>query len=341
MNAIQTYIENLFKPLPDSREVRRARTELLQMCEDRYTELRNSGASDNEAVGQVITQFGNLDELADDLGIRTEVDTYRDSGVHLSKAEAEAFLAQRRRTARFVAAGVFLCLIGFGIIATLSMAEDAPKGALFTNTGPLSPLTTGLAGLFLFVAVGVSLFFVSGSSGTDVNVKEFDSVDLQPDVLLAYKKEKNLRVRRSNVLMAVGVALIILATAAIAICGTEADSSDTPERLIQIGLMILFPLTGIGVALLTIGGMERSAYSQLTSTNDYTPEQLEARRKIDRIAGPYWCLATLVFLVWGLAFDAWSVAWMVWPIAGVLFGLIASSISSSANRSPRSDRRID
>lgn len=139
MNAIQTYIENLFKPLPDSREVRRARTELLQMCEDRYTELRNSGASDNEAVGQVITQFGNLDELADDLGIRTEVDTYRDSGVHLSKAEAETFLAQRRRKARFVAAGVFLCLIGFGIIATLSMAEDAPKGALFTNTGPLSP----------------------------------------------------------------------------------------------------------------------------------------------------------------------------------------------------------
>ena len=59
MNAIQSYIENLFKPLPDSREVRRARTELLQMCEDRYTELRNSGASDNEAVGQVITQFGN------------------------------------------------------------------------------------------------------------------------------------------------------------------------------------------------------------------------------------------------------------------------------------------
>lgn len=340
MNAIQSYIENLFKPLPDSREVRRARTELLQMCEDRYTELRNSGASDNEAVGQVITQFGNLDELADDLGIRTEVDTYRESGVHLSKAEAEAFLAQRRRKSRFVAAGVFLCLIGFGIIATLSFAEESPKGAFFTNTAPFSPLTTGLAGFFLFVAIGVALFLLSSSSSS-VNVNEFDSVDLHPDLLHAYKKEKSQRAKRNNVLMAVGVALIILAAAAIAICGTEADSSDTPERLLQIGLMILFPLTGIGVALVTIGGMERSAYSQLTSTNDYTPEQLEARRKIDRIAGPYWCLATLVFLVWGLAFDAWSVAWMVWPIAGVLFGLIASSISSSANRSSRSGRHIN
>lgn len=330
MNAIQSYIENMFNALPDSREVRRARSELLQMCEDRYSELRASGASDNEAVGKVITQFGNLDELADELGIRTEFETSRESSVHLSKVDAENFLRQRRRTARFVAVGVFLILLGCGFIATFGIANDSPRGAFFTNTGPLSPLSVGLAGLFVSVAIGVALFFVSGSSRNGVSLNEFDSVDLEPNVLLAYEREKKQRSTRTSFLMGAGVALIILAVAAMAICGAEADASTTPERFHQVGLMILFPLTGIGVGFLTIGGIERSAYNQLTSTRDYAPEKLEARRKIDRIAGPYWCFATLVFLVWAFAFDAWSTAWVIWPIAGVLFGLIAALISSRA-----------
>ena len=338
MNAIQSYVEHMFKALPDSREVRRARSELLQMCEDRYTELRESGASENEAVGKVITQFGNLDELADELGIRSEFETSRESSVHLSKVDAENFLRQRRRTARFISAGVFLCLIGCGIIATFAIAKDSPQGAFFTNTGALSPLTVGLAGFFLFVAIGVMLFFFSGSSSSSVNVNELDSVDLRPDLLHAYKKEKRQRTKRTNTMIALGVALIILGTAAIVICGTEADSSATPERLLQIGMMILFPLTGIGVALLTSAGIEHSAYSQLTSTDDYTPENLETRRKTDRIAGPFWALMTLVYLVWALAFDAWTIAWVVWPIAGVLFWFITSALSSLVESSSRRDR---
>ncbi len=39
------------------------------MMEDKYHELRNNGKSDNEAVGQVIAEFGNLEELGDQLGI--------------------------------------------------------------------------------------------------------------------------------------------------------------------------------------------------------------------------------------------------------------------------------
>ena len=31
------------------------------MMEDKYTELKNEGKSENEAVGTVIAEFGNLD----------------------------------------------------------------------------------------------------------------------------------------------------------------------------------------------------------------------------------------------------------------------------------------
>lgn len=41
------------------------------MMEDKYNELISDGKSDNEAIGIVISEFGNLDELADSLGIKS------------------------------------------------------------------------------------------------------------------------------------------------------------------------------------------------------------------------------------------------------------------------------
>ena len=59
----------MFMNLPRTKEVERAKEELLQMMEDKYNELEKYGKTDNEAVGIVISEFGNLEELADDLGI--------------------------------------------------------------------------------------------------------------------------------------------------------------------------------------------------------------------------------------------------------------------------------
>ena len=70
METIKIYLENMFMNLPNTPEVYKAKQELLQMMEDKYTELIRSGKTENEAVGEVIQNFGNLDDLADDLGIK-------------------------------------------------------------------------------------------------------------------------------------------------------------------------------------------------------------------------------------------------------------------------------
>ena len=69
MEAIRNYLETMFLNLPNTPEVYKAKNELWQMMEDKYTELKAEGKSENEAVGTVISEFGNLDELAKDLGI--------------------------------------------------------------------------------------------------------------------------------------------------------------------------------------------------------------------------------------------------------------------------------
>jgi hypothetical protein len=73
MEIIREYLNSMFASLKDTPEVRKARTELMQMMEDKYNELISEGCSQNEAVGTVISEFGNLDELADELGVSREV----------------------------------------------------------------------------------------------------------------------------------------------------------------------------------------------------------------------------------------------------------------------------
>lgn len=70
MEIIKNYLETLFLKLPATSEVNRAKSELGQMMEDKYHELLAEGKTENEAIGTVIAEFGNLDELAEDLGIR-------------------------------------------------------------------------------------------------------------------------------------------------------------------------------------------------------------------------------------------------------------------------------
>ena len=74
METIKNYLENMFSHLPNTPEVQKAKYELYQMMEDKYNELISEGKSDNEAIGIVISEFGNLDELADSLGIKNFVD---------------------------------------------------------------------------------------------------------------------------------------------------------------------------------------------------------------------------------------------------------------------------
>ena len=73
MNAIHAYLETMFSPYPQTPRMLEAKTELQAMMEDAYQGFVAKGASHNEAVGRVITDFGNLDELAPVLGITGEI----------------------------------------------------------------------------------------------------------------------------------------------------------------------------------------------------------------------------------------------------------------------------
>ena len=113
METIKNYLENMFSHLPNTPEVQKAKYELYQMMEDKYNELISEGKSDNEAIGIVISEFGNLDELADSLGIKSFVDPSQamPAAKTLSRETAAAFLMDSAKHAYLTAFGVLLCII--------------------------------------------------------------------------------------------------------------------------------------------------------------------------------------------------------------------------------------
>lgn len=93
METIRNYLKAMFAGLPDTPEVRRAYEELAAMMEDKYTELMEEGLTENEAVGTVISEFGNLEELAQTLGIEDYLNG-RGANAELSGRGANADLSK-------------------------------------------------------------------------------------------------------------------------------------------------------------------------------------------------------------------------------------------------------
>ena len=60
--------------------------------EEKYRELKRSGKSENEAIGIVISEFGNINELIDELGITTD-----NNKLIVDKDEVQAYQKRKEK----------------------------------------------------------------------------------------------------------------------------------------------------------------------------------------------------------------------------------------------------
>ena len=160
METIKSYLETMFANMPNTPEVIRAKTELLGMMEDKYNELIQEGKSENEAVGTVISEFGNLDELADTLGINSQPHEAADNRRILSLDEVKSYIHAYSKRSFLIALGVMLCIFSpvFPII-----------GDLFNITF-MEAIMVSL--MFVSIAVAVAMFIIAGTS-----LKRFEDIN--------------------------------------------------------------------------------------------------------------------------------------------------------------------
>lgn len=330
MEAIRNYLETMFLNLPNTPEVYKAKNELWQMMEDKYTELKAEGKSENEAVGIVISEFGNLDELAKDLGIDQIMhENPMPNAKNFPLEDAKRFLADRSRHAFTIALGVMLCI--FSVCGPIFMSALADLK--YVN----KTLWDGLGSciMFILVAIAVGLFIYSSVMVSRWNylqrdryVTDFATTEFLHQSMESYKPTYAL-------LLTIGVILCVISF--IPAIVLDALYSYNPFWEDCSGGFV-FLLVGIGVFMIVSASMKMSSYKTLLHLNQqgtiggsYTTSQQNSQYiypAVGTIMSVYWPSVTCLYLIWSfLTFD-WHFTWIIWPIAGIISALINNTMKN-------------
>jgi hypothetical protein len=316
METIKTYLENMFLNLPKNREVLHAKEELLTMMEDKYQELKSQGRTENEAVGIVISEFGNLEEVAEALGISQMMkEEEQPQRRILSAADVKDYMENRERASYKVATGVLLAIWSPILLILLSSMENSSLLGI-RNSG----IALGLVVLFTMVATAVALFIMSGVDfgHYDLDRNEHFLLDPQADAYVRAEEDRNRMAM--TIRIAIGVVLCIISVIPLIILGVLEVSDHL--LVMAVGLMIF--MVGAAVFLFITSVMRLSTTDILLKKGEYSLESRRKSKKAESIGNVYWPIIVILYLYWSFTTGYWGFTWIIWPLAGLLFAVIVA-----------------
>ena len=326
METIRNYLESMFAGLPNTAEVIKAKDELQQMMEDKYNELISEGKNENEAVGTVIAQFGNLDDLSETLGISEQMRAEEKTGKFMTLAQVRDYIGENVQVAFMRALGTF-----FFITCPASLVMSSMIGTTrYINMN--SSMAVGLIIFFIFVALGVGMFVISSVKANSWNyiTEEGYSIDYKTAEIL--KEQKDAYKVSYSLLLTVGIILIIISV--VPICVFSLLGTGSSNILMAVGEALIHVFVGIGVMMIMMANGKNNSYRTLLSLNDndtvsskyagseervnYSNKNLKAFMKA------YSQIVLCIYLIWSfLTFD-WYITWIIFPVSAVIKSLIRS-----------------
>ena len=264
MNAIRNYLDNMFRNLPNTEEVRRAKSELLQMMEDKYEELIAEGKTENEAVGIVISEFGNLDELADSLGISEAVtENPVEDKPMLSMDRVKEYISMISSKAILLPLGIALCILS---VVSPILADILPVDIDIIGAG----------GMFGIIAIAVGLFIFSG-----IKSKEFAEVK-NKECSLSIEGAEYVRNERRGFKNSYG----LMSSFGIGLCILSFLNPIILDKIpfidSNVGAAMMFVFVALGVFLITSANTRMNGYDRLLALNESGKMSEEFVPKADR-----------------------------------------------------------
>jgi hypothetical protein len=317
MDTIINYLDNMFASLPRTPQTLMLKQDLLANMEEKYHELKLDGKSENEAVGIVISEFGNIDELTSELGI--EPSPEEELMPMLTDGEVEDFMAVKRKSGLLIGIGVALCLTGVALLITITTSFET--GLLGGNFSEDALNMFGLIAMLLLIVPAIAMFIYSGMKLEKYNYLKSDFI--LPYPLKAYLQQKQIAFAPTYTLSIImGVCLCVLSPAAFFMATAfNGDAS-------SLGIAVMLEIIAVAVFLFVYYGNIKESFSILLQIGDYSKAKKEENRVIGGVAAVIWPLATCIFLISGLVFGQWHINWIVFPITGILFGSFAGIYSS-------------
>lgn len=360
MDVIVAYLDTMFSPYPTTPRLVEAKAELRAMMEDAYTELITQGHSENEAVGQVITEFGNLDELAPVLGITTDLGGTptpqagpapaaatpssswsqvpdataptsstaptppTDPPVTLAEAQAlaETTEATRWQVAAAIAGFVVSPVPLLLLLATSGTPDSAADNGLLPTLGIVILLAVVAACVFVLVNHNARLRpFERLKKGRFTTSPEVDAWATR------LVTDHETPARRA---LGTAVALWILSAVPVILTGTLSPSDTSTLPLVGVALTLV--MVALGLLVLLGNNWANTVAKEVTEEGLLDAREDNAQQKdpvANAVAAIYWPLVVVVYLTWSFLGDAWDRSWVIWPITGVLFGAVMAGLSAT------------
>lgn len=338
METIKAYVENVFRTLPDSEEILRTKEEILNNMLEKYNELKAEGKSEHEAVGIVISEFGNIDELLEEMNllpteaqsaekIYTESTSASDNKNPLmSLKEVQEYLASYAKAAKTISLGVVLCILGVSLLLLFQQlsVDNIFRTALVLDGDDLF----GLIPLFGFIAVAVGLFIHSGMSLSKYqNVSQGVQLEKETiDYLEATKAGLQPAFTRNLI-----ISVLMCVISPIILIGGYTFVSDESSYPVFIFLCVI----AIPVYILVRSGVPFGSITTLLTAGQMTPVDKKSNSITGTICGCIMLLATAIYLYFGFVQNNWDYAPAIYAIGGILCGVAAIIVNGITEASKK------
>ncbi|MGL4335882.1 MAG: permease prefix domain 1-containing protein [Turicibacter sp.] len=124
MNKISSYVENMFYCLPHTDEVIQVKETMMVNMEDKYTSLLAQGKTDSEAFLLVVSEFGSMEELCQEMNWNVNSTPTNPSPNLKMTEDYEAF---RKKFSIGMAIGVGLCILACAVMVLLTEIFNVPE----------------------------------------------------------------------------------------------------------------------------------------------------------------------------------------------------------------------
>ncbi|MHA6532201.1 permease prefix domain 1-containing protein [Paenibacillus sp. BAC0078] len=268
MDTIIGYLNNMFAVLPKTAQMQGLKQDLLASMEEKYYELKQEGKTENEAIGIVISEFGNIDELIAELDIQVEgaespLPPYPPLPL-LAPEDTWGYMAAKKKSGFLVGLGVMLCIGGAALLILLhSLAEFGfLRGIIIEDTASI----LGVVILLILVALAVGMFIFSGTMLEKYKYlrKGFDlPYELQTEI----QQRSGAYASTYNLSLVMGVCLCVLSPVPVIAWSVFNDNNTA------YGVVILLALVALAVFLFIYYGSVKESYSFLLGEGEFSKEK--------------------------------------------------------------------
>ncbi|WP_051424800.1 permease prefix domain 1-containing protein [Paenibacillus graminis] len=262
MDTIIGYLNNMFAALPKTAQIEGVKQDLLASMEEKYRELKEEGKTENEAVGIVISEFGNIDELMEELDIAVE----GEEGILpvLAPEDTWDYMVAKKKAGFMTGIGVMLCLIGPALLILLHVLAETGflQGILSEDAAGI----LGVVALLILVALAVGLFIFSGMMLE--NYKYLHKGFNLPHHLRSEIQQRSSAYASTYTLsLVMGVCLCVLSP--VPVIAESLINNDSSGY----GVVLLLSLIAVAVFLFIYYGNIKESFSFLLKEGEYTREK--------------------------------------------------------------------